>query len=415
MNGVSPHSSTLSSSRRSLAVQLTCSPRKNRRISASSRARESGRPRASSDEIVDVVARRASRGQGKLVRDGSVVDEGELADAPAVDRSRSRHAALPPPRSTATVRCGAGDRRDRAPTFGGQTGHRLELLAAGVEQPRRPRRSGAAARRGGARPTPGRSSSSDVGLRCARAGGGGSVIAKRCASSRMRCSSSRPARVALEPHRRRAAGHEDLLLALGERDDGDARQVELAHRRERRGELALAAVDHDQVRERRERAVVALLLDQPVAGEAPAHGLGDRAEVVLSLPRGGSRTGGSRACAARPPRTRPSTRRAASRRGSRRRSTRCAPAAPRGRAPRAAPRAPRRGGRGCARRRAPRGAARARRCARRARASAASRRAPRRAPRPASRDAPRGTPRAPRRPRARTGTTTSGGTPTCWA
>ena len=98
----------------------------------------------------------------------------------------------------------------------------------------------------------------------------------------MRCSSSRPAESRSSRTDAARPGHEDLLLALGERDDRDPGQVELAHRSERRGELALAAVDHDQVRERRERPVVALLLDQPVAGEAPAHRLGDRSEVVLS-------------------------------------------------------------------------------------------------------------------------------------
>ena len=47
-------------------------------------------------------------------------------------------------------------------------------------------------------------------------------------------------------------------------------------------QLPLAAVDHEQVRERREAAVVAVVVDAPVPLEAPSDGFGERAEVVLS-------------------------------------------------------------------------------------------------------------------------------------
>ena len=60
---------------------------------------------------------------------------------------------------------------------------------------------------------------------------------------------------AVEHDRRREPGHEDLLLALRERDDRDARQVELLHRGQRRGELPLSAVDDDEVRHPREALV----------------------------------------------------------------------------------------------------------------------------------------------------------------
>ena len=52
-----------------------------------------------------------------------------------------------------------------------------------------------------------------------------------------------PGECAVEHDRVGPAGDEHLLLALRERDHGDARQVVGLHRRERRRELALAAVD----------------------------------------------------------------------------------------------------------------------------------------------------------------------------
>ena len=82
------------------------------------------------------------------------------------------------------------------------------------------------------------------------------------------------------------ARDEDLLLALGQRDHGHARQVVGLHRRERRRQLALAAVDHDQVRRRRERLVVVLgrgAVLQP--REAARDDLRERGEVVLPVER----------------------------------------------------------------------------------------------------------------------------------
>ena len=84
-----------------------------------------------------------------------------------------------------------------------------------------------------------------------------------------------------EDDRLRASRHEDLLLPLRERDHRDARQVERLHRGERRRELALAAVDHDEVRRRRERLVV--LVGGHARGEpreAPRDHLPHRREVV---------------------------------------------------------------------------------------------------------------------------------------
>ena len=78
-----------------------------------------------------------------------------------------------------------------------------------------------------------------------------------------------------------AAGHEDLLLALRERDDRHARQIELLHRRERRSELALPAVDDDEVRLRREALVpLGLVRSPPQPGEATRDDLSHRGDVV---------------------------------------------------------------------------------------------------------------------------------------
>ena len=78
--------------------------------------------------------------------------------------------------------------------------------------------------------------------------------------------------------------HEHLLLPLRERDHGHARQVERLHRGDRRCELALAAVDHDEVRRRRERLVV-LVRGRAFgkACEAPRDHLPHRGEVVHPL------------------------------------------------------------------------------------------------------------------------------------
>ena len=69
----------------------------------------------------------------------------------------------------------------------------------------------------------------------------------------------------------RSSRDEDLLLALRERQHGDPRQVERrVDRLERGGELPLPAIDHDQVRDRREAFVEAIgRRSVPQAREAP--------------------------------------------------------------------------------------------------------------------------------------------------
>ena len=78
--------------------------------------------------------------------------------------------------------------------------------------------------------------------------------------------------VARDAHRIRAARHVDLLEPLGQADDADVLEAELLEHPHRDVELALAAVDHQQVRRVREPlpgpgAFVALV---EVAPEAPA-------------------------------------------------------------------------------------------------------------------------------------------------
>ena len=49
--------------------------------------------------------------------------------------------------------------------------------------------------------------------------------------------------------------HEDLLVTLRERDDRDAREVELLERGQRSAELSLSSVDDDEVRHPREALI----------------------------------------------------------------------------------------------------------------------------------------------------------------
>src|SRR3954451_22820302 len=92
-------------------------------------------------------------------------------------------------------------------------------------------------------------------------------------------------RVVVEQDRVRLAREEHLLDPLGERDDDDPAGAEVLQRLDARAELALAAVYHDQVRQRGERRVVLLVvlgdvelaLPLPVAA---AEDLGHRREVV---------------------------------------------------------------------------------------------------------------------------------------
>ena len=84
------------------------------------------------------------------------------------------------------------------------------------------------------------------------------------------------------------AGQEDLLDALGQRDDGDAALAEALQRLQAGGELALAAVDDHEVRQRGERRVAlgvvgrALVLLLPLARSGvtgPPH----RREIVAAV------------------------------------------------------------------------------------------------------------------------------------
>ena len=115
------------------------------------------------------------------------------------------------------------------------------------------------------------------------------VIAKRCASSRTRWSSCSSGVSCGSRSGCAHAGHEDLLDPLGERDDGDAAVAEALRRASRPAdELARAAVDHDQVRQRGERRVAvgvvgrALVLPLPLRVPAREH-LVHRGEVVVAI------------------------------------------------------------------------------------------------------------------------------------
>ena len=73
-------------------------------------------------------------------------------------------------------------------------------------------------------------------------------------------------RVVGEPQRLAHAGQEDLLDALGQRDDRDAALAEVLRARARPAdELAPAAVDHDHVRQRREARVAVLVVGRQLA------------------------------------------------------------------------------------------------------------------------------------------------------
>ena len=104
-------------------------------------------------------------------------------------------------------------------------------------------------------PTPGRSSSTELVIARSRRVRWW-VIAKRCASSRTRWSSCSSGVSWARRSGCATAGQEDLLDALGQRDDGDAAVEEPAQRLEARAELARAAVDDDHVGQRREGLVV---------------------------------------------------------------------------------------------------------------------------------------------------------------
>ncbi len=89
----------------------------------------------------------------------------------------------------------------------------------------------------------------------------------------------------VEHERRGASGEEDLLDALGQRDHHDTALAKAAQRLQTGGELAFAAVDHDEVGQRGEAGVVLGVVRGEVGlalelREAPAEHLGHRGEVV---------------------------------------------------------------------------------------------------------------------------------------
>ena len=193
-------------------------------------------------------------------------------------------------------------------------------------------------------PMPGTPSSSDRRSRMLRALRW-NVTAKRCASSRIRCSSSSAGSFAASAIGSGVIAREDQLLLLREADRDQVGEAERLERLVGRRELALAAVDDDQVGKR------AAVLEQLAV--APRDDLPHRGEVVEER---GVRLQGSEPCPTRRPvtrnasgrdaelpvlalrssgrlRRRPSTPRSRCPESSRCRSTRCAAAAPAGAAP----------------------------------------------------------------------------------
>ena len=98
-------------------------------------------------------------------------------------------------------------------------------------------------------PMPGTTSSSDCRSRFLR-DCRWKVIAKRCASSRIRCSSRSAVAVRIERQRLDAVAREHQLLFLRQADRDQIRQADPFERRVGRVQLPLAAVDHDQIRKR---------------------------------------------------------------------------------------------------------------------------------------------------------------------
>ena len=78
-----------------------------------------------------------------------------------------------------------------------------------------------------------------------------------------------PRRLARQQDGLRAPGTNTSSSRLASETTATRGRSKAAHRVERRAQLALAAVDHDQVRQRREAAVVAVVVDAPVPLEAP--------------------------------------------------------------------------------------------------------------------------------------------------
>ena len=142
-----------------------------------------------------------------------------------------------------------------------------------------PKCCSSARRRAG--PTPGRSSRIDPNAFVSRRWRW-KPTAKRCASSRSRCRSCSPG---LDGSSRdRSAGpDEDLLHPLRQRDHRHARQVELLHRRQRRGQLALPRRPRRGSAPREALVVVLRHRGSREAAKRREDHLGHRREVVLAV------------------------------------------------------------------------------------------------------------------------------------
>ena len=94
-----------------------------------------------------------------------------------------------------------------------------------------------------------------------------------------------PGVVPIEQDRLRTTGNEYLLLTLRERDDGNARKARCRlDRLERRRQLPLAAVDHDEVRHCGEALVEAAGIEAVAEAREPTRDdLPHRGEVVLAV------------------------------------------------------------------------------------------------------------------------------------
>ena len=219
----------------------------------------------------------------------------------------------------------------RARRLGRQPGHGLELLLRGGEEPvgrAEVPQDRAAVATGRCR----RACRRSTRTRACRASGGGSVIANRCASSRIRCSSCRPgscrsSRIGCERPGTNTSSSR-FASAITATRGSPCRRL---HRLERRRQLPLATVDHDEVRHRREALVVPA---RSPASRKPCEAAGDhlphRGEVVLAVEPLDRERPVVRPFSAARRRTPSSRRRCRGPAGSRCRSTRSGPAGSRG-------------------------------------------------------------------------------------
>ena len=166
------------------------------------------------------------------------------------------------------LRCGAAGRRPRAPSSPAVP-ERPRAPPARRRGSGRPNRSGAGSPACATGPMPSSVSKIDSNARVSRR-----LPVKRDREPVRLVADAlqqlEPRVVPIEQDRLRAAGNEHLLLPFRERDDGDARQARRRlDRLERRRQLPLAAVDHDEVRHCREALVVAARLGAVAQAREP--------------------------------------------------------------------------------------------------------------------------------------------------